>query len=122
MLLLPAALEAGLRLAEALEALFFGAAFLVPRAADLLPRAEDLVADLVALFPVDFFAAALEAPFFDGTFSPFSLASESPMATACLREVTFLPLPLRSSPCFISCIASFTFLPAPFEYFAIIEI
>jgi hypothetical protein len=59
-------------------------------------------------------------PFFSGTFSPFSRASESPIAIACLREVTFLPLPpLLNLPSFISCITSSTFFPAPFEYLAI---
>jgi len=59
--------------------------------------------------------------FFLGTFSPSSLASDKPMAIACLREVTFLPLrPLFNCPCFFSCIAFSTFLPAPFEYLAII--
>jgi len=38
--------------------------------------------------------------FADGTLAPFSRASESPMAIACLRLVTFRPLlPLRSVPC-----------------------
>lgn len=58
---------------------------------------------------------------FLGTFSPASLASDKPMAMACLREVTFFPLrPLFNSPCFFSCIALSTFLPAPFEYLAIL--
>lgn len=40
----------------------------------------------------------LPAPFL-GTFSPLSRASDKPMAIACLREVTFLPLrPLFNSP------------------------
>jgi hypothetical protein len=80
-------------------------------AALVLPP-EDLLAAL--LLPPD-----LEAPFL-GTFSPRSLASDKPIATACLREVTFFPLrPLLSWPLFISCMASSTFLPAPFEYLAI---
>jgi hypothetical protein len=41
------------------------------------------------------------ADFFFGAFAPFFLASESPMATACLRLVTFLPdLPLFKVPFF----------------------
>ena len=115
------------RLEDVLPAAFLGAAFF----AALL-----LVADLLAAFerkadleaPPDFFAAALLrpplldllAPFL-GTFSPLSLASDKPIATACLREVTFFPLrPLFSWPLFISCMASSTFLPAPFEYLAIL--
>src|SRR3990167_5844261 len=44
-----------------------------------------------------------------GTLAPFFLASERPMAMACLRLFTFFPLrPLFSSPRFILCIASFT--------------
>lgn len=34
-----------------------------------------------------------QAAFFRGTFAPFLRASESPMAIACLRLVTFPPLP-----------------------------
>jgi hypothetical protein len=57
-----------------------------------------------------------EALFFAGTLAPRSLASDKPIAIACLREVTFFPLrPLFSLPSFISCMASFTFLPAVFE-------
>src|SRR5215831_14648370 len=43
-----------------------------------------------------------------GTFLPFFLASDSPMAMACLRLFTRPPLPpfrLRSVPCFRLCIA-----------------
>jgi hypothetical protein len=48
---------------------------------------------------------------------PALRAFESPMAMACLRLVTFLPLrPLRSRPCFIARISVFTFLPALGEY------
>jgi hypothetical protein len=106
--------------------------FAILRGADFFATA-DLRAGadfLPAVFDAAFFAvlpAALLLPLpedFDrlaGTFAPRSLASESPIAMACLREVTFLPLrPLFSLPSFISCIASFTFLPAPLEYFAIV--
>jgi hypothetical protein len=114
--------DADFRAVEDLEAVFRGAAFLVERLAAFVPFEADLPVDLVARLVAPFLEAPLEALFFEGTFSPFSLASESPMAMACLREVTFLPLPLRSSPCFISCITSSTFLPAPLEYLAIVEI
>jgi hypothetical protein len=50
---------------------------------------------------------------FFGTFAPARRASESPIAIACLRLVTFLPLPpLRSVPCFLSCMVFSTFLDA----------
>jgi len=38
--------------------------------------------------------------FLEGTFAPGFLASDKAMAMACLREVTFLPLPLFSVPRF----------------------
>src|SRR5688500_12451006 len=67
-------------------------------------------------FGAPFFAAL----FFFGTLAPSRLASDKPIAIACLREVTFFPLrPLLSLPLFISCIVSSTFSPALFEYFAI---
>ncbi len=53
-----------------------------------------------------------------GTLAPPPRASESPMAMACLRLVTFLPLrPLFNVPCFLSCIARFTLLCAFAPYF-----
>jgi hypothetical protein len=56
--------------------------------------------------------------FFRGTFAPFSRASESPIAIACLRLVTFLPLrPLRNVPFLRRRIADSTRLPAAFPYF-----
>jgi hypothetical protein len=67
-----------------------------------------------------FFDADLEE-FFLGTSAPFSLASESPIAIACLGFVTFLLLfPLLSFPSCISCIALSTFPSATLEYFAIL--
>jgi hypothetical protein len=61
-------------------------------------------------------AVPFEALFFAGTLAPRSLASDKPIAIACLRDVTFFPLrPLFSLPSFISCMVSFTFLPAVFE-------
>jgi len=48
-------------------------------------------------------------PVADGTLAPFARASESPIAIACFRLVTRLPLrPLRSVPCFRSLIARST--------------
>lgn len=55
-----------------------------------------------------------------GTFAPSSLASDRPIAIACLGLVTFFPLlPLFNSPCFISCIALSTLSWAFFPYLAI---
>lgn len=60
----------------------------------------------------------LEDDFLPGTFAPSRRASERPMATACFRLVTFLPLrPILSLPCFISCISSRTFFCAFGPYF-----
>jgi hypothetical protein len=60
-------------------------------------------------FLLAFFAFFLGA----GTLPPARRASESPIATACLRLVTFLPLrPDFNLPRFISCIAFFTFFCA----------
>jgi len=60
----------------------------------------------------------LDEDFFFGTFPPSLRASERPMAMACLRLVTFLPLrPLLSVPFFFSCIARFTLLLAFAPYF-----
>jgi hypothetical protein len=77
---------------------------------------------LLAVFLLaDLDLPVFDADFFDGTFSPLSLASDKPMAIACLRDATFLPLrPLLNFPWCISCMAFSTFLPAPFEYLAII--
>jgi hypothetical protein len=56
--------------------------------------------------------------FFLGTLAPFFRALERPMAMACFRLVTFLPLrPLFSLPRFISCTSCFTSLPAAGLYF-----
>jgi hypothetical protein len=61
----------------------------------------------------------LRDPFRGGTFPPFSRASLSPMAIACLRLVTFRPDPLLSVPFFFRRIANSTFFDADFPYFAI---
>ena len=51
---------------------------------------------------------------------PALRAFESPIAMACFRLVTFLPLrPLFSLPAFISRISVSTFLPAEGEYFRV---
>jgi hypothetical protein len=67
---------------------------------------------LLAFFlPLDFFFRL--PAFFFGTFAPERRASDSPMAIACLRLVTFFPdRPLLSLPRFRSCIALSTFLDA----------
>lgn len=86
-------------------------AFLVPR------FVED---DLAAVPEPDFLpeeAAAFEL--FFGALAPSALASDKPMAMACLREVTFFPEPVLSFPSCISCITFSTFSPERFEYFAI---
>ena len=48
--------------------------------------------------------------FAGGTFAPASRASDKPIATACLRLVTFLPLPVFKVPSFISSIVFCTCL------------
>ena len=70
----------------------------------------------------DFFAAFFEAfRFFDaffGTFLPLALASDSPIAIACLRLVTFLPeRPLRNVPRLRSRMTFSTFFDAFLLYF-----
>ncbi len=78
-----------------------------------------VVARFFAGFFADFFADFFAADFFAGTFPPARRASESPMAIACLRLVTFLPdLPLRNVPVFRSCITFLTFDCAFAPYFA----
>jgi hypothetical protein len=73
------------------------------------------------VFRFDFFAAffgALRffADFF-GTFLPLALASDSPIAIACLRLLTFLPeRPLFSVPDLRFFIARLTSVDAFFEY------
>lgn len=84
------------------------------------PRGTTYVAFFLAAFLPVFFLDFL-APFFAaflGTLAPFFRASDNPIAMACLRLLTFFPLPLRSCPRFFLCIVLFTFFFAPFEYFA----
>lgn len=66
----------------------------------------------------DFDELLFEEDFFFGTLPPSRRASERPMAMACFRLVTFLPLrPLFSVPFFFSCMARSTFLLAFGPYF-----
>ncbi len=82
---------------------------------------------LRVVFDVDLFFAGLPVRFDafvvlfgEGTLAPFFRASDSPMAMACLRLVTFFPdRPERSVPFFFLLIALFTDFCADFEYFAI---
>src|SRR5688500_12607198 len=67
--------------------------------------------------PEDFFPPVFRPVLLRGTFAPFSRASDNPIAIACLRLVTFLPLPLSSVPFFLRRIADSTRLPAAFPYF-----
>ncbi len=63
----------------------------------------------------DFF----DEDFFAGTLAPARRASDSPMAMACLRLVTFLPdRPLRNVPFLRSCIVFLTFDCAFLPYLA----
>ncbi|HVT99262.1 MAG TPA: hypothetical protein VHE33_17300 [Acidobacteriaceae bacterium] len=71
-------------------------------------------------FFFDDFLALLffDADFFFGTFAPALRASDNPIAIACLRLVTFLPLrPLLSLPVFFSRITRATFFCAFGPYF-----
>jgi hypothetical protein len=79
---------------------------------------------LVAPFLLDAFFLLLDALllalFFAGTFPPARRASDKPMAIACLRLLTVLPLfPLFSVPALRSCIAFVTFCFALLPYLAI---
>lgn len=72
---------------------------------------------------VDFFRVLVDLEAFlgaVGTFAPFERASESPIAIACLRLLTFAPLlPLFNLPLLYLCIASFTDFCDFLLYFAI---
>jgi hypothetical protein len=72
---------------------------------------------LLALFR-EVFRDDLRDPFRAGTFPPFSRASLSPMAIACLRLLTLRPDPLFSVPFFLRRIADSTFFDADLPYFA----
>src|SRR6185436_7224358 len=76
------------------------------------------IAKLLAIYLLVLFF--LPELFFFGTFAPALRASERPIAIACFRLVTFLPLrPLFKVPLFFSRITFSTFSLAFFEYFAI---
>jgi hypothetical protein len=69
-------------------------------------------------FALRFLAVFLFFAAFFGTLSPSALASERPIAIACLRLVTFLPeRPLFSVPALRFFIARSTLADAFFEYF-----
>jgi hypothetical protein len=73
-------------------------------------------------FEDDFFADDFFDDFFDGTLPPSRLASERPMAMACLRLFTFLPeRPLFNVPRFISCMFSSTLSDAFVPYLLAME-
>jgi hypothetical protein len=72
----------------------------------------------VDFFALRFFAVLRFFEAFFGTFLPSALASESPIAIACLRLFTFLPeRPLFSVPALRFFIARPTLADAFFEYF-----
>ena len=87
---------------------------------DFLVPPEDLPEALVAAFLAPLLAALLLPPadleaVLRGTLAPFSLASDNPMAIACLREVTFLSLrPLLSLPLLHFMHGSFNFVAGHF--------
>jgi hypothetical protein len=84
------------------------------------PLFEDELFAELDLLPDDLELLLFDSAFL-GALSPSARASESPIAMACLRLVTFLPLPpLFSLPCCISCIALCTFSPAALLYFAMV--
>lgn len=133
-------LDAVLFMEDLLVAAFLVAAFFAPDffVADFFVEdffvADFFVADffVAVFFVADFLGllffeavrevdpALFEAAFFLGTFAPSSLASDNPIAIACLGLVTFFPLlPLFNLPDFISLIAVSTFCWLLFEYFAI---
>jgi hypothetical protein len=86
-----------------------------------MPEPDDGVADdafAACGHPYLFFDVDLREVFRDGTFAPFSRASLSPIAIACLRLVTFLPELLLSVPFFFRRIADSTLFDAALPYFA----
>jgi hypothetical protein len=74
-------------------------------------------------FPVFFFAVFRFFEAFFGTFLPLALASDSPIAIACLRLLTFFPdRPLFNVPALRFFITRSTSLEAFFEYLRAIAI
>jgi hypothetical protein len=86
-------------------------------------RLPERLADVLLFFAVrPVFLAVFRERFGAGTFAPFFLASDNPIAIACFRLDTFFSdRPDRRVPFFFSCIALFTDFCAPFEYLAITE-
>lgn len=82
-----------------------------------MPQSGGLYRFLEAVFRVR--VVPVRAPLGDGTFAPFSRASLSPIAIACLRLRTVCPELLLSVPFFRLCMAERTFFDADFPYFAI---
>jgi hypothetical protein len=77
----------------------------------------------VFFFPVFFFAVFRFFEAFFGTFLPLALASDSPIAIACLRLLTFFPdRPLFNVPALRFFITRSTSLEAFFEYLRAIAI
>jgi hypothetical protein len=75
------------------------------------------------LFALRFLVVFFFAPFFGGTFFPSRRASESPIAIACLRLLTFFPdRPLFRVPAFRFFIARPTLADAFLEYFRAIAL
>ncbi len=121
--LVAAFLGADFLVADFLLPAFLGAAFLVA----LFLAVDDLLLFLGAAFFAAFLGAAFLAAFlgalfldaaFLGALAPSFLASERPIAIACLRLVTFLPEPDFNVPLFISRMFSATLSLLFFEYFA----
>jgi hypothetical protein len=84
---------------------------------ELGERGRYLFAFRFDFFAVFFFDAFRFFEVFFGTFLPLALASESPIAIACLRLLTFLPeRPLFSVPALRFFIARLTSVDAFFEY------
>jgi hypothetical protein len=74
--------------------------------------------DQTYFFALRFLPAALFFEAFFGTLAPAALASERPIAIACLRLLTFLPdRPLFKVPALRFFIARPTLADAVFEYF-----
>jgi hypothetical protein len=86
----------------------------------LLPLELDALREVLRAVLRVVLRVVLREDFRDGTFAPFSRASLSPIAIACLRLVTLRPDPLFSVPFFFRCIADLTVFDADFPYFAIL--
>ena len=82
-------------------------------------RAEDRLEDVFLRAELPFDDVFLRADFFGGTLSPSLRASDSAIATACLRLFTVLPEPpLFKVPCLRSCITLRTLLCVFLPYLA----